>query len=189
LEGIIVDNAMSPLTRDLAEVIAPLRDDEERRAAAAALSALDLRRPMVYGVELRIDKRRGAQPNRQIGVLLADLDGYLPYEVIVGDDGTVVSAEARPDLVPPFTDDEVAEAAVLARADARLAEVTRRWGTRHGVFYPTQHGHGQDHKPATPGRRRVGLHFFDASDPANLVPLASAVVNLTAGDVTSVELH
>ena len=180
---------MSPLTRDLAEVIAPLRDDEERRAAAAALSTLDLRRPAIYGVELRIKKRRGAQPHRQINVLLADLDGYLPHEVIVGDDGTVISAEARPDLVPPFTEDEVAEAAVLARADARLAEVTRRWATRHGVFYPTQHGHDHDEVSAERGRRRVGLHFFDTSDPANLLPLASAVVDLTAGEVTSVELH
>jgi hypothetical protein len=186
----IVDNAMSALTRDLAEVIAPLDDEEERRAAAAALSALDLRRPIVYGVELRIDKRRGAQPHRQIGVPLADLDGYLPHEVIVGDDGTIVAAQARPDLVPPFTEDEVAEAGVLARADARLAEVTRRWETRHALFYPTQHGHDHDDdEPVIPGRRLVGLHFFDATDPANLVPLASAVVDLTAGAVASLELH
>ena len=184
-----MDNAMSGLTRDLAEVIAPLDDDEERRAVTAALSAVELRRPLVYGVELRIDKRRGAPPHRQIGVLLADLDGYLPYEVIVGDDGMVVAAEARPDLVPPFTEDEVAEAGVLARTDARLAEVTRRWETKPAVYYPTQHGHDHDDEPVVPGRRLVGLHFFDASDPANLVPLASAVVDLTAGDVTSVELH
>ena len=180
---------MSALTRDLAEVIAPLDDDEQRRAVAAALSALELRRPIVYGVELRIDKRRGAPPHRRTGVLLADLDGYLPHEVIVGDDGTVVAAEARPDLVPPFTEEEVAEAGVLARADARLADVARRWETKHAVYYPTQHGHDHDDEPVVPGRRLVGLHFFDASDPANLVPLASAVVDLTAGDVRSVELQ
>jgi hypothetical protein len=181
-----VDNAMSPLTGGFAEVIGPLGDDEERRAVEAALARLDLRRPMIYGVELRIEKRRGERPGRQIGVVLADLDAYLVHEVTVGDDGTVVAVNARPDLVPPFTEEEVAEAAVLARTDPRLLDVARRWGVRYGTFYPSQHDHDEQ---AEPGRRHVGLHFVDAGNPVDVVPLASAVVDLTNRAVTSVERH
>ena len=103
-----MNSEMSPLTRDFAEVIAPLGEDEERRAVEAALAHLGLRRPSVYGVELRIDKNRRSLPRRRIGVLLGELDGYLPYEVVVSDDAAVVSATARPDLMPPFSDEEVA---------------------------------------------------------------------------------
>jgi hypothetical protein len=187
--GAIVDNAMSPLTGDFAEVIEPLGDDEERRAVEAALARLDLRRPMIYGVELRIEKRRGGRPGRQIGVVLADLDAYLVYEVTLGDDGAVIAVDARPNLVPPFSEEEVAEAAVLARTDPRLLDLARRWGVRYGTFYPSQHGHDHDEQAPEPGRRHVGLHFVDASDPVDVVPLASAVVDLTNRVVTSVELH
>lgn len=178
---------MSPLTRDLAEIVVPLGEDEERMAVDAALARLDLRRPMVYGVELAIEKRRRVPPRRQIRVLLAELDGYLPYQVVVEVDGTVATAEPRPDLVPPFTDDEVAEAAVLARADARFAEVAQRWGVRFGAFYPSRHEEGHEHDAGERGTRRVGLHVFDARDVANVVPLASVVVDLTSRDVVPVE--
>jgi hypothetical protein len=180
---------MSPLTRDLTELVVPLGEEEERMAVETALARLDLRRPMIYGVELRIDKRRRALPRRQIGVVLAELDGYLAHEVIVADDGTVVSAEARPDLVPPFSDEEVAEAAVLARADSRVVETAQRWGVRFGTFYPSLHEHDHEVAAGERGRRRVGLRFFDARDVANVVPLVSVVVDLTGRDVVAVERY
>jgi hypothetical protein len=101
-----VNSEMSPLTRDFAEVIAPLGEDEERRAVEVALAHLGLRRPMVYGVELRIDKNRRSLPRRRIGVLLGELDGYLPYEVVVSDDAAVVSATARPDLIDAYIEQQ-----------------------------------------------------------------------------------
>ena len=70
-----MNSEMSSLTMDFAEVIAPLGEDQERRAVEAALAHLGLRRPRVYGVELRIDKNRRSLPRRRIGVLLAELDG------------------------------------------------------------------------------------------------------------------
>jgi hypothetical protein len=177
---------MSSLTRELADVILPVSEDEERTAVEAALAHLGLRRPRVYGVELRIEKSRRAVPHRQIGVLLAELDGYLVYDVVVSDDATVVSADARPDLVPPVAEDEVAEAAVLARTDVRIDEVARRWGVGFGPFYPSRHEHdglgGGDR-----GKRLVGLRYLDAGDLANVVPLLSVVVDLTGRQVMSVE--
>jgi hypothetical protein len=181
-----MNSEMSPLTRDFAEVIAPLGEDEERRAVEAALAHLGLRRPRVYGVELRIDKNRRSLPRRRIGVLLAELDGYLPHEVVVSDDAAVVSASARPDLMPPFSDEEVAEAAVLARTEVRIDEEARRWGVRFGPFYPSRHRHdGPDDGDAA--RRLVGLHYFDANSDANVIPLVSVVVDLTGRDIVSVE--
>jgi transposase-like protein len=183
-----VNRFMSALTRQLADVIEPLNDDEQRRAVEAGLAHVELRRPIVYGAELRIDKRRRGLPGRQVGVLLADLDGYTVYEVTVADDGSVVSAAEQPDLVPPFSDEEVAEAAVLARSDERVAEVARGWGIRSGTFYPSQHRH-DGHDGEHVHRRLVGLHFLDTADAANVVPLVSAVVDLTTGEVVSVERH
>jgi hypothetical protein len=187
LEGAVVDRSMSSLTRDLAEVIVPLGEEEERRAVETALAHVALRHPLIYGVELRIEKRRRALPRRQIGVLLAELDGYLVHEVVIADDGTVFSAEARPDLVPPFSDEEVAEATVLARTDSRVAELARRWGVRFGTFYPSQHGHDHDQRPGERDRRLVGLRFFDAREVAKVVPLVSVVVDVTGREVVSVE--
>jgi hypothetical protein len=182
-----VDPSMSSSTREFAELVIPLGDDEERMAVETALAYLELHRPLVYGVELRFEKSRGALPRRQISVVVAELDEYLAHEVVVENDGNVVSADARPDLVPAFTDEEVAEAAVLARADSRLAEVVRRWGVRFAVFYPSR----QEHGGAAPGvraRRRVGLHFFDARS-VEVVPLTSVVVDLTSHEVVSIERH
>jgi hypothetical protein len=165
------------------EVVGPLDEQEQRRAVDAALAHLGLQRPMVYGVELRIDKDRGRVPRRRIGVLLAELDGYLAYDVVVSDGAEVLSADARPDLVPPFTDDEVAQAAFVARTDARVDEVARVWGVSVGSFYPSQHRHDD-------GRRRlVGLHYFDVRGDANVVPLISVVVDLTGRDIVSIESH
>jgi hypothetical protein len=181
-----MSSEMSPLTMALAEVLAPLGEDEERRAVEAALAHLGLRRPTIYGVELRIDKNRRSLPRRRIGVLLAELDGYLPYEVVVSDVAAVVSATARPDLMPPFSDEEVAEAAVVARTEVSIDEEARRWGVRFGPFYPSRHRHdGSDDGDAV--RRLVGLHYVDANSDANVVPLVSAVVDLTGRGIVSVE--
>lgn len=182
-----MDASMSSLTEEFSELVIPLGQDEEGMAVEAALARLELRRPMVYGVELRLEKRRRGLPRRQISVVVAELDEYLPYEVVIEDDGNVVSADARPDLVLTFSDEEVAEAAVLARADSRVAEVVRPWGVRFGAFYPSRHEHGED-APGARGRRQVGLHFFDARD-VEVVPLVSVVVDLTSREVVSVARH
>jgi len=176
---------MSPLTERLAEVIVPLDELEERRAVETALARLDLRRPVVYGAELRIDKRRRAIPYRDVAVLLADLDRYLVREVVVRD-GEVVDATDHPGLVLPFSDDEIAEAAVLARAHPEVARAARRWGVRPAPFYPS--GHGREDEQAE-GRRQVGIHFLDLTDLAAVVPVVSVVVDLTVGAVESVDWH
>jgi hypothetical protein len=185
-----MNDQMSSLTELLAEVIVPLEEAEHRQAVEAALGHLDLGRPLVYGAELRIQKRRGGVPDRQVTVLLADLDGFSVYEVVIAQDGTVLEAVEQPQLVPPFSPEEIAEATVLARGHSELAEAARRWGVRPAVFYPSGHDHSDEvgKEPSRP-RRRVGVHFLDFTDPAAVAPVISAVVDLTDRVVESVQYH
>jgi hypothetical protein len=120
-----VASERSELTEAIIDVIAPLEGDEERRAVDAALSRFEGRRMRVYGAELRIEKRRGKLPGRAVSVLLADLDPYTPYEVVVDADGTVVDAVEQPELVPPFYDAELGDALAIARRPPELAALER----------------------------------------------------------------
>jgi hypothetical protein len=181
-----VASPISPLTKRLAEVIVPLSRDEERRAIEAALASVTGERLHVYGAELRIDKRRASVPARQITVLLADLAGYLPYEVVVDAGGEVVEASEQPDLVPPFSQTEVGDALALARTVPEVVELGERWGVSPAAFYPTGHDHDE---PGAPRRRRVGFHFLDTSEETAIRPVASVVVDLTRGDVESFTFH
>jgi hypothetical protein len=179
-----VASPISPLTRRLAEVIVPLSRDEERRAIEAALANVTGERLHVYGAELRIDKRRSSVPARQITVLLADLAGYLPYEVVVDAGGEVIEANEQADLVPPFSETEVGDGLALARSVAEIVELGERWGVSPAVFYPTDHD-----EPGAPRRRRVGFHFLDSSDETAVRPIASIVDDHTGGEVESVNFH
>jgi hypothetical protein len=177
---------ISPLTERLAEVISPLSPDEERRAIEAALTAVQGERLHVYGAELRIDKRRSSVPARRIAVFLADLAGYMPYEVVVDEDGAVVEADEQPDRVPPFSPSEIGDALALARSVPEVVELGERWGVSPAIFYPTAHEHGE-HEAMR--RRRVGFHFLDISDETTVTPLASIVVDLTRNEVESVNFN
>jgi len=180
-----VASPISPLTKRLAEVIVPLSRDEERRAIEAALANVSGERLHVYGAELRIDKRRSSLPVRQITVLLADLAGYLPYEVVVDTRGEVIEANDRPDLVPPLSDTEVGDALALARSVPEIVELGERWGVSPAAFYPS----GHHDEPDAPRRRRVGFHFLEISDETAVRPIASIVVDLTRGEVETVTFH
>lgn len=177
---------MSPLTERLAEVIVPLSSDEERRAIEAALASVGGERLHVYGAELRIDKRRSSVPARQITVLLADLAGYLAYEVVVDAEGEVIEVSEQPDLVPPFSELEAGDALALARSLPEVVELGERWGVSPAVFYPTGHDHDE---PAARRRRRVGFHFLDSSEELAVTPIASVVVDLTRSEVESFNFH
>ena len=177
---------MSPLTERLAEVIVPLSPDEERRAIEVALVSVAGERLHVYGAELRIDKQRSRVPARQIAVLLADLAGYLPYEVVLDADGEVIEVNEQPDLVPPFSELEVGDALALARSVPEVVELGERWGVSPAVFYPTGHDHDE---PNGSRRRRIGFHFLDTSDENAVTPLATVVVDLTRVEVESFNFH
>jgi hypothetical protein len=176
----------SPLTERLAAVISPLSPDEERRAIEAALAAVQGKLLHVYGAELRIDKRRSSVPARHIAIFLADLAGYMPYEVVVDEDGAVVEANEQPDRVPPFSESEIGDALALARSVPEVVELGERWGVSPAVFYPAAHDHGE-HEAMR--RRRVGFHFLDISDETAVAPIASIVVDLTVNEVESVNFH
>jgi hypothetical protein len=184
-----VASPTSPLTERLAEVIAPLSPEEERRAIEAALTSVKGERLHVYGAELRIDKRRSSLPERLVSVFLADLAGYLPYEVVVDADGGVVEANEQPDVVPPFSQTEVGDALALARSVPEVVELGERWGVSPAVFYPTGHDHEHEHEHDARRGRRVGFHFLDIGDETSVTPVASVVVDLTAGEVESVNFH
>jgi hypothetical protein len=178
---------MSELTERLAEVIAPLSPDEERRAIEAALARVEGERLHVYGAELRIDKRRSSVPARRITVFLADLAGYMPYEVVVDADGEVVEVNEQPDRVPPFWAAEIGDALALARSVPEVVALGERWGVSPAAFYPTGHDEHGEHLPSR--RRRVGFHFLDSSDETAITPIASIVVDLTSGEVESLDYH
>jgi hypothetical protein len=180
---------ISPLTQRMAPVIAPLSPDEERRAIQAALANVQGERLHVYGAELRIDKRRAGVPVRRITVFLADLAGYLPYEVVVDTDGEIVEVHERPDRVPPFSPSEIGDALALARTVPEVVELGERWGVSPAVFYPTGHEDGEPSDRGDARRRRVGFHFLDISDEAAITPIASIVVDLTVSEVESVNFH
>ena len=69
-------------------------------------------------------------------------------------------------------------------AEGEVVELVERWGVSSAVFYPT----GRDAEG--PMRRRwVGFHFLDISDETAVTPIAAVVVDLTAGEVESVNFH
>jgi len=184
-KGEVMINPMSPLTERLQEVIHPLDDEEAGRAVAAALAHRHLRRPHVYGAELRIEKRPRPVPHRQVSVLLADLDGYTVHEVIVDQPGSVVESIDHAELVPPFSSQEIEEATVLARSYPALADLARRWQIKATTFYPSAH----DQEQGSQRRRRIGVHFLDCADPASIAPVVSVIVDLTNRTVESLVHH
>ena len=176
----------SRLTEELIEIIAPLEADEERRAIDAALGRFEGRRMRVYGAELA-SRSVGERPDRGVTVLVADLDPYLPIEVVVDADGAVVDVVERPELVPPFSAAEISDALAHARRESAVGELAERWAMRSAPFYPSTHSHDADERRRD--ARRVGVHFLDVADEAGVMPLVSVVVNLTSGETESVRDH
>jgi hypothetical protein len=162
----------------------PLGREEARRATEVALAALDKRRVRIYGTELHVEKDEQRRARRLVAVTLADLEPYLPYVVIVDPEtGSAVKVDERPDLVVPFSDDEIGQARAIARVEADLADGLDRRGFVSAVFYPTAHGHDQGPQSAA---RRIGLSFFDDGEDGRR-PVARVIVDLGSGRVTSVD--
>jgi hypothetical protein len=165
---------MSRLTEQLADLIAPLGEDEQRRAVEAANAFLGESRLRLHGAELVVDKRLPGSPVRQITVWLTD-DGGSVHEVVVDGDGVVVDASSHDDLVLPFRAEEIEKAVAIAEASQQVASVAQDRNVARASFYPT---HAAEIHRST---RRIGLHYFDATDRASLRPLLSVVVDLGAG--------
>jgi hypothetical protein len=164
----------------------PLGREEARRATEVALATIDRRRVRVYGTELHVEKDEQRRARRLVSITLADLDPYLPYVVIVDPEtGSAVKVDERPDLVVPFSDDEIGQARAIARAEADLAEGLDRRSLVAAVFYPTAHDHDHDQGLQSPARR-IGLAFFNDDDDRRR-PIARVIVDLGTGRVTSVE--
>jgi hypothetical protein len=168
---------MSPLTERLGDVIAPIDEEEARRAIDAALAHVGGRQLRVHGAELRLDKRRRQNPVRQVTVWLADAGGTV-HEVVIDADGNVLNVDAHDDVVLPFLSEEIDEAAAIAATQPEISAVVEEPGVARAAFYPTHAT--PDHHTAG---RRVGFHYFDARDPEALAPLASVVVDLIAGQI------
>lgn len=168
------------------QAVSPLTRGEERTAIKAARQRIAAERLYVYGAELHVTKRGDRPPLRQVRVVLADLGGYTPYEVLVDPEGgEVVDVRERSDLVPPFSSEEMRNALVLARSNGQIEEVANRPEVKPAMFYPIDHEHGSEHREH---RRRVGIHYLDTSGPT-AVPVADAVVDLTGGGIESFVIH
>src|SRR5712691_11559999 len=169
---------MSSLTRELRDVLAPLGAEEERRAIAAALASSGASGDtLVRGAELAIDKsvRRGERPQRRVRVLLSAPAECVAREVLVDQDGRVVSDRELGPRNLPFLESEVDQARAIAERDERVAKLLAGYRVGVGTFAPMLDAAGR--------HRLVGLHFLDVSNPDLPRPLTSAVVDLATSQL------
>lgn len=175
---------ISEVTERMREVLAPLSDEEERRAIDAALAALAdrLEDPVIRGVELLVNKprRRGDRPDRHLRVVLTERFGALAHEVVLGSDGALIAARELGPLNLPYTPEEIEQAHAVAVSDEHVGRQLVDRNYRVGSFGPALDDSGH---------RLVGLHFVDITDPNIPQPIISAVVDLAAGVVIEEPNH
>lgn len=176
-----------PRTRDkLTEALAPLGKREQRRAIAAARSKLEsgldpsaAERLRVLGAELVVRKpSRGKIPVRLVDVVIRDETRQRNVSVLVGGNERVVAVEElefQPDIQP----DEIEKAREVAERDRRVSAVARRRGAFVSVFVPAGHDAAK--------ARLVGLRYAAPTRRETVAHLASAVVDLSAGELVSFE--
>src|SRR5260370_9195872 len=121
---------MSKLTRDLAEVIRPLKPREERGAinAAKVRVASELSdHYRIFGAELRIDKPTDPTkaPPRLIGVLIVDYGNRRNFEVLVDGNSKVVRVIDLHGAQPAYTREEIEEARAIAKQENRVGRCVR----------------------------------------------------------------
>jgi hypothetical protein len=172
---------MSPATRELASVIQPLTDREERSAIDAATAALhaDLsERYRVFGTELRIDKRVPEKiPDRLIGVYIVDYVKHRSIEALVDQRGKVVAVNDLPQYQVPISREEIREAEEIAARDEHVAQALKRHtATFVSPYVPHDH---------TSKKRIIGLHYFrsDPARPLSPCPVGDVEVDLAARTV------
>jgi len=176
---------MSPLTERMSEVLAPLGEEEERRAIEAALAAGGGSREtlIVRGAELLIEKARprSERPFRRVRVLLTAPGESVVREVLVDSEGSVVSDR---DLGPrnlPFLESEVEQARAVAERDERVARRLAGYKVGVGSFAPSLDGAGR--------HRLVGLRFLDLANPDLPQQLIRVVVDLATGQLVPEAHH
>jgi hypothetical protein len=177
-----VSEQVSPLTERLRAAIAPLGEEEEQRAVAAALDSIKgrVQEPRLHGAEIAIDKPERVEepPERRVRVLFGDRKANVVHEVLVEAGGDVISERAYPAANLPYLPEEIEEARGIAERDVRVSRRIERIPVGVGTFAPG--GHDVDH-------RLVGLHFVDVSEASAPTPLTTVVVDLATGQVVSVE--
>jgi hypothetical protein len=168
-------------TRQLEAMLAPLGEEEQQQAIQAAQARItqETDRYRILGAELAVEKPTGPDllPERLIGVLAADYANRRGLRVLVrptgADEIQVLTYE------PVFHPDEIAEARQIAERDQRLAELGRREEQLVTPFSPS----------SEIGARLIGLHYFLAEDDQAARLVASAVVDLPAGEVLRLDWH
>jgi hypothetical protein len=166
--------------------IPPLGEADARRAIGSALSAIGRRRVRVYDAELHVEKDTEGRPRRLVRVILADLEPYLPRIAIVDPQtAEVVSSVERPDLVIPFSADEIGQAKAIARSEEDLADGMDRGRLAAAIFYPPAPEPEQKHDRHRSGRR-IGIVFLDLTGE-RAQPAGRVVVDLGEGRVVSAD--
>src|SRR5262249_9578851 len=108
-------------------------------------------------------------------VIIGEAASDAGYEVIVDDDGKVISADRVEGQNFPFLSREIDRAEEIAASHERVAQLLERPDVRTGSFHPPLH---------EAGHRLVGLHYM-TGDPATIEMLATVVVDLAKKDVVS----
>jgi hypothetical protein len=177
-EGGTVTTDMSSLTKQMRSAITPLGAEEERRAVDAALASRNGTREslLVRGAELVIEKpsRRGETPLRRVRVLVSVRAESVVHEVLVDEQGTVVSDRDLGPRNSPYLGDEIYQARAVAERDEQVARRLAGLKVGVGTFAPML---------GASRHRLVGLHFLDVSDPDIPKPLTSVVVDLATGQL------
>lgn len=150
-----------------------------RSEVAHGLEAAAAERLRVLGAELAVEKpRRGTIPVRMVDVVIRDDTRRRALSVLVDGKGKVVRVEEL-DFQPGFQPDEIEEAHEIAARDRRVSAVARRRGAFVSVFAPA----GHDDR----GGRIVGLRYAVPAKRETIAHVASAVVDLSVGELVSFE--
>jgi hypothetical protein len=168
-------------TRQLEAVLAPLGEEEQQQAIQAAEARItqETDRYRVLGAELEVEKPTGPDLalERLIAVLAADYANRRGLRVRVrptgADEIQVLEYE------PVFHPEEIAEARQIAERDQRLAGLARREEHLVTPFSPI----------SEIGARLIGLHYFLAEGDQAARLVASAVVDLPAGEIVRLDWH
>ncbi len=174
---------MSKLTRDLAEVILPLKPREERAAIDAAKVRVGSELSDHYrilGAELRIDKPSDPTkaPPRMIGVLIVDYGNRRNFEVLVDGNSKVVRVIDLHGAQPAYTREEIEEARVIAEQDNRVGRFAKLKGSFVSEFGPERTGDNS---------RRIGLRYARVLKGRLSSVLARAVVDLSGRKLVDFE--
>ncbi|MBI1790539.1 MAG: hypothetical protein HYR60_23660 [Acidobacteria bacterium] len=177
---------MSPLTRRMQKVIAPLRRSEESQTIKTVEARLAEMIPPdsrfhLFPPRLSIEKpaKRQAIPARHVRLSVADYGNRRMLDFILDGRGKLVRVEEYRDPQPALDHVEIGEARRIADRDARIARLAKLRDVFVSDFAPEG--------AFEPGARIAGLRYVRAKRAHKFELLAKVTVDLSEGRLVDVE--